>query len=175
MIKTIGLTLLVAVAALVIYAATRPDSFRVERSVVIKAAPDKVFALINDFHRWSEWSPWEKMDPAMKRIYEGPATGIGAIYAWEGNSKVGQGRMEIRESSVPTRIAIQLDFLKPFEAHNQAEFTLDSQGEVTTVRWAMTGPQPFIGKLMGVFFNMDQMIGQDFETGLSNLKALAEK
>ena len=142
MLKLIGIAaavLVVVVAALLIYAATLPDSFRIERSAVLKAPPEKIFALINDFHPWPAWSPWEKVDPALKRSYSGAPSGKGAAYAWEGNNKVGSGRMEILESVPASRIAIKLDFLKPFEAHNMAEFTLAPAGGGTTVTWAMSG------------------------------------
>lgn len=175
MFKTIAIVLVVIVAALLLYAATRPDSFRVERSTTIKAAPDKVFAFVNDFHQWSVWSPWEKLDPNLKRTHGGAASGRTATYAWEGNNKVGQGRMEIVESAPPGKIVIKLDFLKPFEAHNTAEFTFAPQGGETRVNWAMHGPANFMTKLMGVFMSMDKMVGKDFEAGLANLKAAAEK
>jgi hypothetical protein len=175
MIKIIAIAAVVLIAALLIFAATRPNDFRVQRSIDIKAAPDKVFAYINDFHRWGAWSPWEKVDPGMKRSYSGPDAGKGAGYAWDGNSKVGSGSMEIIDNTAPGKIVIKLDFAKPLEGHNTAEFTLDSQGGSTHVTWAMFGPSPFISKLMGVFFNMDRMIGGQFEIGLSNLKAAAEQ
>jgi uncharacterized protein YndB with AHSA1/START domain len=173
--KTVSIIVLALIAAVLAYAAFRPDSFEVRRAATIQAPPEKIFPLINDFHQWSAWSPWEKMDPAMKRTHTGAAAGKGAAYAWEGNSKVGQGRMEITESSPPSRIAIQLDFIKPFEGHNVAEFTLVPQNGATQVHWAMRGPSPYVARLMGIFFNMDKMIGQDFEAGLANLKAAAEK
>jgi uncharacterized protein YndB with AHSA1/START domain len=173
--KTVSIIVLALIAAVLAYAAFRPGSFEVRRAATIQAPPEKIFPLINDFHQWSAWSPWEKMDPAMKRTHTGAAAGKGAAYAWEGNSKVGQGRMEITESSPPSRIAIQLDFIKPFEGHNVAEFTLVPQNGATQVHWAMRGPSPYVARLMGIFFNMDKMIGQDFEAGLANLKAAAEK
>jgi carbon monoxide dehydrogenase subunit G len=166
---------LVVIAALLLYAATRPDSFRVERSTSILATPDKVFAFVNDFHQWSVWSPWEKLDPNLKRTHGGATSGKTATYAWEGNNKVGQGRMEIVDTAPPGRIVIKLDFLKPFEAHNTAEFTFLPEGSGTRVNWAMHGPANFMTKLMGVFMSMDKMVGKDFETGLANLKAAAEK
>jgi len=169
------LVIVVLIAAILVFAATRADTFRVQRSAVINAPSDKIFPLINDFHNWATWSPYEKLDPAMKRTLGGPASGKGATYAWEGNGKAGQGRMEIIESTPTSRVVIKLDFLKPFEAHNTAEFTLQPQGDTTRVTWAMYGPAPFIAKLMGLFFSMDKMIGRDFETGLTNLKTSAEK
>jgi len=179
MILTIVLIVLGVIALVVvgvlIYAATKPDAFRIERAASIQAPPDRVFALINDFPSWRSWSPWEKMDPNLKRTYSGSANGKGAVYEWEGNKKVGQGRMEISESSPLSRIVIRLDFIKPFSANNTAEFTLDGRGDATTVTWAMTGRQPFLFKVMKVFIDMDRMIGKDFEAGLANMKAQAEK
>jgi hypothetical protein len=173
-IKIVLAVIAVAVAAVLVYAATRPDSFRIARSATIKAPPEKIFAQIDDFRRWTAWSPWEKIDPQLKRTYSGAGAGKGAAYAWEGNKDVGSGRMEIRESAAPSRILIQLDFLKPFEAHNTAEFTLQPGPQGTAVTWAMYGPSPFLSKLMGIFFNMDRMIGGQFEQGLANLKAISE-
>ncbi len=173
--KTIAIIIAIAVLALLAFAATRSDNFRVERQINIKASPDRIFALISDFHRWSEWSPWEKIDPTMKRSFNGTANGEGAVYAWEGSGKAGAGRMEILSAPPSTKVQIKLDFIKPFEGHNTAEFTLNPLGTDTQVSWVMYGPAPFISKLMGIFFNMDKMIGADFETGLINLKAAAEK
>jgi hypothetical protein len=175
MLKTIGIVVVVLLAAILVFAATKPDTFRVERATSIKAPPDKIFALIDDFHRWGSWSPWEKLDPAMKRTFGGPPSGKGAVYQWEGNDKVGAGRMEIKESSPSSKVSIGLDFVKPFEAHNIALFTLEPKGDSTNVTWAMYGPAPFISKVMQVFVSMDSMVGKDFETGLANLKAVAEK
>lgn len=165
----------VLVAGVLIYAATRPDTFRIERSASIKAPPEKVFASFEDFKAWQAWSPWERIDPQLKRAYSGTARGKGAAYAWEGDKNVGSGRMEITEAAPGSKIVIRLDFLKPFEAHNTAEFTLERQGEATTVTWAMYGPSPYMSKLMGVFINIDRMVGGQFEQGLANLKAVAEK
>ena len=175
MFKTIFRIVLALVVALLGYATTRPDSFRIERSTTIKAQPDKIFALINDFHQWQAWSPWEKMDPAMKRSFSGAASGKGTAYAWEGNDKVGAGSMEITATTPPNQLTIKLDFIKPFEGHNTAEFTLAPAGDSTQVTWAMHGPSPFIAKVMGIFFSMDSMVGKDFEAGLANMKAAAEK
>ena len=162
------------IAGVVLLATTKPDTFSVQRSATIKAPPEKIFAVLNDFHRWTEWSPWEKLDPAMKRTLGGATAGKGATYAWEGNSKAGAGRMEIVESAPPGKVGIQLDFIKPFESHNLTEFTLVPQGDSTQLNWAMRGPTPFISKLMQVFVSMDSMIGKDFEQGLANLKAVTE-
>lgn len=175
MLKKIALVIVLAIAALLIFAATRPDTFRVERTARINAPAEKIFPLIDDFHRWSAWSPYEKLDPAMKRTFGGTASGKGATYAWEGNDKAGAGSMQIVESTPASKVAIKLDFIKPFEGHNTAEFKLQPQGEATQVTWAMYGPSPYVAKLMGIFFNMDQMIGKDFEAGLANLKTATEK
>ena len=163
------------VAGLLGYAATKPDKFRVQRSATMKAPPEKIFPLINDFHNWGAWSPWEKLDLVMKKTHSGAASGKGAIYEWEGNKKVGQGRMEIMEESPPSKVAIKLDFIKPFQANNKAEFALDRQGDSTNVTWTMDGSQPFMFKVMGVFMNLDNMIGKDFEAGLASIKGIAEK
>lgn len=175
MLKTVLIVIAVAVAALLAYAATRPDSFSVERSAVIKAPPEKIHALINAFTNWPRWSPWEKLDPDMKRTLGGPPSGVGSTYEWSGNGKAGAGRMEITDSQAPGKVTIKLDFIKPFEGHNTAEFTLVPQGDSTQVNWRMFGPSPFISKLIGVFFSMDSLIGKDFEAGLANLKAAAEQ
>lgn len=175
MIKTIAIAVVVLLAALLGFAATRPDTFRVQRATSVKAPPEKIFALINDFHSWDSWSPWEKMDPTMKRTHSGAANGKGAVYEWEGNNKVGKGRMEIMDTSPPSKVTIKLDFVKPFEGHNIAEFTLEAKGDSTNVTWAMYGPSPYIARVMGIFFNMDNLIGKDFETGLANIKTVAEK
>ena len=174
MFKTIAIIIVVLLAGVLTYAATKPDNFRVERSISANAPPEKIAALISDFHLWSGWSPYENKDPQMKRTFSGAQNGTGAVYEWNGNSEVGQGRMEITESS-PSKIAIKLDFIKPFEGYNVATFTLAPQGDATIVTWAMDGPSPYVAKVIGVFCNMDHMIGKDFETGLANLKTAVEK
>jgi uncharacterized protein YndB with AHSA1/START domain len=171
----VAVVFVVVIAAVLIFAATKPDNFRVQRSAGIKAPPEKIFALINDLHQWTSWSPWEKIDPALKRTHSGAASGKGAVYAWEGNSKVGSGSMEILETVPASRITIKLDFIKPFEGHNIAEFKFERAGDSTTVTWAMFGPSPYLSKVMGLVFSMDKMIGSQFETGLANLKAITEK
>lgn len=175
MVKKIALGLVVVVLALLAFAATRPDTFRVERSTTIKAPPAKVFALLNDFQKFGAWSPWEKLDPAMKRTFSGPASGPGSVYAWEGNDAVGAGRMEILQTVPDSKVVIKLDFLKPFEAHNTTEHTLQSQGDQTTITWAMFGPHPYLMRVIGLFVSMDSMVGKDFEQGLANLKRVAEQ
>jgi uncharacterized protein YndB with AHSA1/START domain len=177
MLKTlaiIGVVVVVAIAGILLYAATKPDSFRVQRTVLINAPSDKVFPLINDMKAWTAWSPYEKKDPAMKRTYGAVTAGKGATYAWDGDKNVGQGSMEIVESS-PRKIVLKLDFLKPFEAHNTGEFVLEPKGDSTSVTWAIYGPSPYMSKVVGTFMNIDDMIGRDFEKGLADLKAAAEK
>ncbi|HEX9154150.1 MAG TPA: SRPBCC family protein [Nitrospira sp.] len=173
MLKIIGLIIVALIVALLIYAATRPDTFRLQRSITINAPPDRVFPFINDFHQWPLWSPWEKMDPNMRKTHSGATQGRGAVYEWDGNKNVGTGRSEIVESVPPSTVKIKLDFFKPFEAHNTAEFTLDSRDGSTNVTWAIDGPQPYMMKVMSIFINSDKMVGGQFGTGLGNLKALA--
>lgn len=174
MLKKISLAFAVLLAVILIYAATRPDSFRVERGAVIEAPPEEIFAHLEDLRQWAAWSPWERKDPAMKRTHSGAARGTGAVYAWDGNDDVGQGSMEIIETDPPSRLVIRLDFIKPFEAHNIVEFALRPEGGSTNVVWSIHGPSPYVSKLMGLFFDMDAMIGKDFEDGLARLKTLAE-
>jgi len=175
MLKIIAIVIVVIIAGVLGFAATKPDTFTVQRATTIQAPPDKIFAFINDFRRWDVWSPWEKKDPMMKRTYVNAMSGKGAIYAWDGNKDVGQGSMEITDSVAPSKVVLKLDFVKPFEGHNTVEFTLEPKGDATAVTWAMQGPTPFIGKIIHVFINMDSMVGADFEAGLANLKAAAEK
>jgi hypothetical protein len=175
MLLTILIVIAALILALLVFAATRPDTFQVSRAATVQAPPEKIYPLISDFHRWGAWSPWEKLDPALKRTHSGAANGKGAVYAWVGNKKVGEGRMEILEASSPSKVKIQLDFLKPFEAHNTAEFTLNPQGGSTNITWDMYGQHNFFSKVMCAFVSMDRMVGKDFEAGLSNLKTIAEK
>jgi hypothetical protein len=174
-IVIIAIILAIAIAAILVLAATKPATLRVQRAISIKAPAENIFPLISDFHRWRSWSPYEEKDPALKRIYGGAASGKGATYAWDGDKNVGSGRMEILESSVPSKIVIKLDFFKPFEGHNTAEFTMLPQGDGTHVTWLMHGPANFMSRLIQVFINLDNMIGRDFEVGLANLKILTEK
>ncbi|MBT2117627.1 SRPBCC family protein [Dyella sp. LX-66] len=166
--------LVIALAIVLAIAAGRPDHFRIERSATLAAPPESVYPLIEDFHRWRTWSPYEERDPAMRRDYSGAPHGRGAIYAWDGNKQIGTGRMEILEATPSSRIAIQLDFFKPFKAHNTAEFLLEPTTTGTRITWTMQGPSPFMSKLMGLVFNFDRMVGKDFEVGLEKLRAVAE-
>jgi carbon monoxide dehydrogenase subunit G len=174
MFKTIAIIIAVVIAAVLIYAATLPDSFRVERSASIKAPPEKIHPLIDDLRAMQAWSAWEKVDPGMKRAHSGSARGVGAVYEWEGNKDIGQGRMEITESS-PSKVTIRMDFIKPFAARNTVEFTLNPEGDSTRVTQAISGPSPYISKLLGIFCSMDKMIGEKFEESLAALKTAAEK
>lgn len=175
MLKKIAIAIVVVIAAILIYAATRPDTFRVERTASMKAPPEKVYAVLSDFQKWGAWSPWEKKDPAMKRTFGATTSGVGAKYAWEGNKDVGKGSMEIVEATPPSRLKLKLDFIEPFEAHNTVDYTLTPSGGSTTVNWAISGPMPYVSKVMCIFVSMDSMIGKDFEAGLANLKAVVEK
>ncbi len=176
MFKTIAVLLVLVVAVLLGYAASRPDSFHVERSITIQAPADRLHPQINDLRRFNTWNPYLRKDPAMQGEYSGAVAGPGAVYAFHGNKEVGRGRIAITETSAPNSVTMQLDMLEPFEAHNVVRFTLVPEGEgATRVTWAMDGASPFMAKLVGVFLNMDQMIGRDFEAGLFHLKSLAEK
>jgi polyketide cyclase/dehydrase/lipid transport protein len=165
---------LVLVVAALVYAATKPDAFRVERSADIQAPPERIFALVNDLPSHGAWSPWEKKDPAMTRTYSGPTSGKGAVYEWDGNKNIGKGRMEITDSSPSSRVVFKLDFFKPFEAHNVAEIALEAAENSTNVTWAIYGPNTYLSKAMSLFFSVDKMIGREFEAGLANLKSLTE-
>lgn len=174
MLFKILIALALVLGALVIFIATRPADFRVVRSATIAAPPEIVFAQVNDFHAWSGWSPWEKRDPNMKRTYEGPVAGEGAVYAWQGNNEVGEGRMTLTDSRPSELIRIRLEFFKPFKATNTAEFEFRPEAGGTAVTWSMSGRNNFLAKAMGLVMNMDRMIGGDFESGLAGMKTLAE-
>jgi carbon monoxide dehydrogenase subunit G len=174
MFTTLALIVAVALAGALVFAALKPDTFRIERSIRIDVAPEVIFSNINDFKKWEEWSPWDKIDPALERRYSGAAKGVGAAYSWTGTKKVGSGRMEIIGTTPFTGVQIKLDFTAPFVAHNIIDFTLTKDGDATHVSWAMSGPAPFISKLMGLFFNMDKVVGGDFEKGLAALKNVSE-
>lgn len=175
---SLGLIVFIVIAAavvgLVAFVMTRPDSFRIERGATIAAPPETVFPLIADFHRWTAWSPFEAGDPALQRTYAGPDSGVGAIYGWEG-TKAGAGRMEILEAPAPSKVLIKLDFSKPFEAHNTAEFTIaPTASGGSAVTWAMYGPSTLVSKLMSLAFSMEKMVGPMFEKGLADMKTVAE-
>jgi uncharacterized protein YndB with AHSA1/START domain len=172
--KILGVVVLVIVAVLA-YAATRPDTFHVERSIVIAAPPARIYALVDDFHQWGQWSPWEKLDPALQRTFSGPPSGVGAVYEWQGNRDVGRGRMDIVDATPSSQVGIALHFIEPFDSKTRAVFALTPEGDGTRVVWTMDGPALFVSKVMGLFVSMDRMIGSDFERGLANLKAVAER
>jgi hypothetical protein len=164
-IAVIAVILAVAIGVVLILASRKPDTFRVQRAAVIHAPPEKILFRISDFRAWRAWSPYEDKDPDLQRSYSGAASGTGAVYEWNGNRNVGSGRMEILDAPAPGKLVIKLDFLKPFEAHNTAEFTFVPQGDTTNVTWLMHGPAPFMSKV----------IGKDFAIGLANLKRITEK
>jgi hypothetical protein len=166
---------IVAVIALfLVIAATRPADFRISRLATMAAPPSAIFAQVNDFHPWDAWSPWAKIDPAMKKTYSGPPAGVGAIYEWNGNGQVGQGRMTILESKPNEVIRIKLEFFRPFKATHAAEFAFQPQGNQTVVTWTMIGHNNFILKAMGMFMSMDKMLGKEFDKGLASMKAIVE-
>ena len=171
----LALILAVGVIALLAYAATRPDDFRVARSKTIMAPPETIFPLISNLHRFNEWNPFAKQDPSLSIVYSGPESGVGAAHAWDSKGRAGKGRLEITGVSAPSRIAMKLDILKPVEGHNDVLFTLQPNGSGTNVTWSMTGKTPFIGKLMSAFCSMDRMVGGAFDEGLADLKGLAER
>jgi uncharacterized protein YndB with AHSA1/START domain len=174
MILKVLLVIAIPIALILLFAATRPNTLRTQRSLWINAPPGKIFALIDDFHNWSRWAPQDREDSTMKRSYSGPASGTGAVSEWQSSGSAGTGRMAIAQSTPPSRIAIQTDFVKPFTAHNVNEFVLEPVGTGTRVTWTMEGSNLYVMKVMGVFVNMDRMMGKHFETGLENLKAAAE-
>lgn len=171
----IAILMVLAVAGLVLFIATRPAAFRVARSATMAAPPDVVFGLLADFHQWSRWSPWEKLDPQMNKTFEGAPSGAGASYLWKGNSKAGEGRMTIVESKPPERLAIRLEFLRPFAATNHTVFTVAPTAQGSVVDWEMTGDRTFMFKAFGLLVGMDKMVGRDFEEGLANLKKIAQE
>ena len=175
LLAIVGAVIVTVVAVILIYATTKPDSFRVKRTATMNAPAEKIFPYIDGLKRWTEWSPYEGRDPAMKRTYSGAESGKGAVYEWDGNDNVGKGRMEILDSKLPNKVVLKLDFLKPFEGHNTAELTVEPKGGQTIVTWAMYGPSTFMTKLIGTFMDMDDMIGRDFAAGLAKLKTVVEK
>jgi hypothetical protein len=168
-----GVVALIVVGILVL-AATKPDTFRIERSLTMRAAPERVISEVDDFHNWPHWSPYEKLDPSMQRTYSGAASGKGAVYTWAGTKEAGSGRMEITDVSPARQVSIHLDFTAPFAASNVATFSFEPTGDATKVTWAMTGPSPFVSKIMQVFVSMDKLVGKDFEAGLASMKAVVE-
>jgi uncharacterized protein YndB with AHSA1/START domain len=174
MLKKIFIAIAVIAVVFVVVVAMQPSEFRIERSARISAPAPAVFAQVNDFHKWEAWSPWAKLDPAAKATFEGPPEGKGAIFRWAGNEEVGEGSMTITESRPSDLIRIKLEFLKPFETTNTAEFTFKPEGNQTAVTWSMEGQNNFIAKAVCLFMNMDQMLGGQFEKGLASMKSVAE-
>jgi hypothetical protein len=174
MLKKILIGVGAGLAVLAVVISLQPDTFHVERSATMAAPPEAVFAQVNDFHAWSGWSPWEKLDPGMKRSFDGAPSGVGAKYAWVGNKEVGEGRMTIEKSTPASEVQVLLEFLKPFEATNTATFTFSKTAEGTKTTWAMDGKNNFVSKAMHLVMNMDKMIGPDFERGLASMKTVAE-
>jgi Polyketide cyclase / dehydrase and lipid transport len=171
----IGLGVVAAiVVAFLIVVAMQPSDFRITRSAKMSATPATVFAQVNDYHKWDAWSPWAKLDPNAKSTFEGPTSGTGATMTWSGNDKVGEGRQTIIESRADDMIRIKLDFLKPFEATNTAEFTFKPEGDQTVVTWSMYGKNNFMGRAVSLFMDCDKMVGSEFEKGLASMKAIVE-
>ncbi|MDX6770350.1 MAG: SRPBCC family protein [Elusimicrobiota bacterium] len=169
-----GAVIAVVIVAVLLFAASRPDSFRVERRVFIKAAPEKVFPYLEDPKKTTEWSPWEKKDPALKKTFSGATKGKGAVYEWEGNNEVGAGRLEITEVVPNAKVVMDLRFLRPMKAENTAAYAVAPKDGGCEVAWSIEGPMPFVSKVMFLFMDMDKMVGGEFEKGLADLKALAE-
>jgi hypothetical protein len=174
MLKFILLGIAIVIAGILVYAAMQPDTFRIERTTSINAPPEKIFPLVNSLRSGEQWSPYYKKDPAMKGTYSGPESGVGAAYKFAGNKDVGSGRLTITGSSPPGKVMMRLQMLTPIAADNVVEFTLAPRGATTDVTWAMQGRQPFLGRVVCLFFNMDEMVGKDFAAGLASLKAIAE-
>jgi uncharacterized protein YndB with AHSA1/START domain len=173
-IAIVAAVIAVVIVVVLAYAATRPDTFRVQRALDIKAPPEKIYSILVDFRRSTEWSPYEKKDPDMKRAFRGPATGKGAIYEWDGDKNVGAGRIEIADVVAPNKVVLKLDMTRPITVNNVVEYRIEPNGDASRVTWAMHGPAPFLAKLMHVFFDVDKMVGRDFEEGLASLKRIAE-
>ena len=166
--------LAVAIAGLLLYASTQPDTFRVQRAMIINAPAEKIYAILTDLRRGAEWSPYEKKDPAMKKTFSGPASGPGSKMEWDGNKEIGAGALTVADAT-PSKVTVKLDMTRPMQANNIVEYTLAPQGSATNITWSIHGPMTILSKVMCVFMDMDKMVGKDFEQGLRDLKALAEK
>ncbi len=175
MLIRIAVVLLVLLAACAGFIASRPAEFRIARTRTLSAPSDVVCAYVNDFKRWPQWSPWERLDPSMKRELSGAAAGVGAAYYWSGNSRAGEGRMTITEAQPGRRVTIRLEFIKPFAATNTAQFDFVPSGQGTQVTWAMTGRNNFAAKAFGLFMDMDKTVGTEFDRGLATLDAVTAK
>lgn len=174
MLRLVFIAFMLVVAGVLLLAALRPGTFRVSRSIRIQAPPDRIFPLINDLRAFGTWSPYERKDPSMKRVFSGAPAGTGSVYEFDGNSQVGKGRLTITDAKPLSSVTIALDMLTPIEARNVVDFSLTPDGDATRVTWTMTGCNGFVGKVLGVFINMDRMVGRDFEAGLASLRDLAE-
>ena len=174
MLAKILIALAVIVVALVVIVALQPSTFRIARSAMIAAPPERVFAQVNDLHKWEAWSPWLKADPAAKTAYEGAQAGTGAAFKWSGNKDVGEGRMTITESRPNELVRIRLDFLRPFASTSTADFTFVPNGDRTTVMWSMHGDKNFLAKALHLVLDMDKMVGAKFDDGLAQMKVAAE-
>lgn len=174
MLVGIGVGVSLAVATIVVRVSRQPADFKLQRSAVFAASPADAFALVNDFHQWSQWSPWAKLDPNMTITYGGPQAGVGSTYAWSGNRKAGSGKMTIDDSQAGRRVGLLLEFISPMKATNVGEFKFEPVSQGVRVTWTMTGSRDFMGKLFAFFVDIDKMVGGDFEKGLASLKALAE-
>jgi hypothetical protein len=170
----IACALATAIVIVLGFAAIKPATFRVERKTLIAAPPELIFPYLDDLHRWAAWSPWERMDPDMKRSYAGAVHGPGATYTWQGHHTVGSGRMTIIETKPDERVTLALDFLKPMASHSHVVYRLRPAEQGTEVSWEMDGPNNFVGKFISVFADMDRLIGDEFDSGLANLKRLVE-
>ncbi|MBN9685132.1 MULTISPECIES: SRPBCC family protein [unclassified Corallococcus] len=174
MFKKIAIGVVAALALLAGFIATRPDTFTVTRSATVPGTPDIAFGLVNDFHQWNQWSPWDNLDPNMKRTFDGAESGVGATYGWVGNNDVGEGRMTILEATANASVRIKLEFIKPFEDSSITTFTFNPATDGTAVTWTMAGDHNFMSKAMCLVMDMDQMIGKDFEKGLASMKTAAQ-
>jgi hypothetical protein len=174
-LRTAALLVAVLLVTVAVLASFQPDVFRVQRSTTIAAPADKAYALVEDFRRWRAWSPFETMDPTMRRTFGTPAAGKGATYAWDGDGKAGAGRMTIVEATPPSKVGIALDFERPMRNHADVAFTFVPQGDRTVVTWSMESRNDLVGKVMHVFFDAETLVGDDFARGLAALKAAAEQ
>jgi hypothetical protein len=174
MLKKILIGVAAVIVVFLVIVAMQPAQYRVVRTTTISAAPAVVFEQVNDLHKWDAWSPWAKLDPAMKTTFEGPQSGTGAAYSWVGDSKVGEGKMSITDSKANEMVRLKLEFIKPFASTAISEFTFKPEGDKTTVSWSMSGDKNFMSKAFCLFMNMDKMVGGDFEKGLASLKSVVQ-
>lgn len=173
-VLALGLALMLLIGGLLAFASTRPDEMHIERTADVKAPALVVFNIINNLQRWSEWSPYDKFDPNMKKSFKGPQQGPGAIYEWNGNGNVGEGRLTITDSKPGEIVTMKLEFTRPFNCNNQVNFRLTPTDKGTQVSWIMDGKNTLMSKVMGIFMDMDAMVGGDFVEGLKNLDKVAQ-